>query len=151
TLAAQLWAARRHPDNPSFHGHSVSALWTQEEYVDGYGNRWSCREPIPIPGPYVGIVGDRLEFPWGSASVLRLDPTAGPKRLTIRSASLGARGKTYRGIYKLDGDTLTICTETAGPGWPESFEPRTPGAVLEVYYRVQADTVRRIRETQKNL
>ncbi len=127
----------------------MQGLWLMEEYKDGSGIRMGPTGTGPAPPIYVAILGDRLEVPWDSAFALRLDPTAKPKRLTIRGVTGEAKGKSHRGIYKLDGDTLTICTETAGSGWPESFEPRAPGAVLEVYKRVSLDDVRRLREDEQ--
>jgi uncharacterized protein (TIGR03067 family) len=46
---------------------------------------------------------DRLEF------TFRVDPTKKPKAIDLTVRDGPQKGQTYRGIYKLEGDTYTIC------------------------------------------
>ena len=48
------------------------------------------------------------------AGTTAIDPTASPMTIDVTFAEGDAKGKTALGIYKLDGDLLTICR--AGPG-----------------------------------
>jgi uncharacterized protein (TIGR03067 family) len=120
----------------------MQGVWVRRGGVDGYG------QPLPPPLDPVVIEGGRLIQEGGASYALRLDAGREPRRLDMEEVTKGGGGKAYRGVYKLDGDRLTLCGETAGPGRPESFEPRTPGAVLEVYSRLPPDVVRRLREVE---
>jgi uncharacterized protein (TIGR03067 family) len=65
-----------------------------------------------------------------------LDATKSPKQIDITLADGPAKGKTVLGIYKIDGDTLTICN--AGPGGkrPAEFKaPQKSGQTLAVWSR----------------
>jgi uncharacterized protein (TIGR03067 family) len=53
----------------------------------------------------------------------KLDPAATPKAIDL---TLPARGVTFRGIYKLDGNDLTICISNGGPQ-PTEFTTRGGG------------------------
>jgi uncharacterized protein (TIGR03067 family) len=68
---------------------------------------------------------------------LRHDPSASPA--TYELAGVGRyTGLTFRGIYKLEGDTLTTCYNGDGTK-PDKFHPaRTiKGVYTEVYKRVR--------------
>jgi uncharacterized protein (TIGR03067 family) len=60
---------------------------------------------------------DPIEFGY------KLDPAATPKAIEF---SLPARGVTFRGVYKLEGNDLTICVSTGGPQ-PTEFATRAGG------------------------
>ncbi len=51
--------------------------------------------------------------------------------------ALGSTTSTMRGIYRLDGDTLTFSFCKRGEPLPTGFEP-IPGRLVEVYHRVQS-------------
>jgi uncharacterized protein (TIGR03067 family) len=71
-----------------------------------------------------------------------IDPGTDPKRLDLRSAEKGRVGVVDEGIYKLDGDTLTICFYQGKPkpmSRPTSFDvPNDEDTVLAVFERVKA-------------
>jgi uncharacterized protein (TIGR03067 family) len=46
------------------------------------------------------------------AHTLTLDPSANPKQLDLNGTEGPLKGSVYLSIYKLDGDTLTVCTGT---------------------------------------
>jgi len=50
----------------------------------------------------------------------RIDPTKAPRTIDLSVSVQGSRPKTARGIYRLDGDTLTICI------LPPTKEPERP-------------------------
>jgi uncharacterized protein (TIGR03067 family) len=45
----------------------------------------------------------------GIAAGLKLDPSKKPKAIDLSYTEGPSAGKTVKGIYKIDGDTLTIC------------------------------------------
>jgi uncharacterized protein (TIGR03067 family) len=64
--------------------------------------------------------------------------SASPGAIDFKHTAHSSRGKTWRGIYKIDGDTLTICDNAAElqKSRPTSFatEPDS-GLVLVVFQR----------------
>jgi uncharacterized protein (TIGR03067 family) len=69
----------------------------------------------------------------------RIDPAKNPKEIDLTSASdvPGAKGLTLPGIYKLDGDTLTVC-RASGPEVkrPKEFKAGE-GVHLSVLKRIE--------------
>jgi len=51
----------------------------------------------------------------------RIDPTRNPKQIDVIPADGSGKGKTSVGIYKLEGDTLTLCTSPPGEPRPTEF------------------------------
>jgi uncharacterized protein (TIGR03067 family) len=87
------------------------------------GSEWT--EPIAKKGPMV-----KFSF--------KIDPTKNPKQLDLMATLGGSREQvkeqTWRGIYKIDGNTLTFCR-----GFPEGERPTEfksgPKALLMVLQR----------------
>jgi uncharacterized protein (TIGR03067 family) len=52
---------------------------------------------------------------------IELDPTADPKKIDVIPDGGRNRGERIQGIYKLDGDRLTICMAAAGQPRPKEF------------------------------
>jgi uncharacterized protein (TIGR03067 family) len=67
--------------------------------------------------------------------IRRLDPTATPKAVDDTHTSGPFKGKTYRGIYRLQGDTFTTCNGSAGQARPTEFATRPGSGLLLVVYR----------------
>ena len=78
----------------------------------------------------VTIAGDKFITKVGDDTqqegTFKLDTTTKPKSIHLR-----VNGKLRRGIYKLDGDTLTICGST-GEDPPSEFESKD-GSEMELY------------------
>lgn len=54
-----------------------------------------------------------------------IEPSKSPKWIDIKTGAKGPfMGKTLPGIYKLDGDTLTVCCQADAKARPTAFEAR---------------------------
>ncbi len=91
------------------------------------------------------VVGHRLSFTGNSfqitskdgkplyAGTIRVNPSAKPVAIDFEHTEKALKGKTWKGIYVLDGDTLTICDNAPNldEGRPDSFETKS-GSGYEV-------------------
>ena len=70
---------------------------------------------------------------------LRLDPAKKPKAIDITYDDGPNKGKTNRGVYRIDGDTLTICRHEQ-PDMPRPGDFNAPagsGRALVVFQRIK--------------
>jgi hypothetical protein len=111
--------------------------------------------PAPFPRPErrgkpaTGLAGEwggphRLVIEPGQATfyrsrpyqyALRLDATASPPGYTLRPTGPG--GAELSGIYKVEGDVLTLSYHPAGRERPTAFEGPGSGTYTAVYKRVK--------------
>jgi uncharacterized protein (TIGR03067 family) len=64
------------------------------------------------------------------------DPTKKPKTVDVMPSEGPNKGKTIKGIYELDGDSLRVCYDLAGKGRPKALATKADsGQVLIVYKR----------------
>jgi uncharacterized protein (TIGR03067 family) len=70
------------------------------------------------------------------AGTVEIDPTKTPKHLDLRFTDGHAAGTRNPGIYRLDGNNLTICLATRGTTRPKTFatKPKS-GLALETFQR----------------
>jgi uncharacterized protein (TIGR03067 family) len=71
---------------------------------------------------------------------IAIDPKADPKSFDLQSVEAGRKGEVDEAIYKLDGDTLTVCLyQGKDKRRPAKFEtgPEQPDTILMVFERVK--------------
>ena len=75
-----------------------------------------------------------------SGSTVVLDPSADPKTIDVHADGGPGRDKVVRGLYKLEGDRLTLCTADPDEPRPTAFRA-DPGDrwTLMVFARDQPD------------
>ena len=67
---------------------------------------------------------------------IELDPTPDPKNIDVIPDGGPNRGERVLGIYKLDGDRLTICMARAGQPRPQEFKAeKGSGWTLQTFER----------------
>src|SRR5262245_45971869 len=89
---------------------------------------------------FLNVEGDRF-FPLGNGKLLReavgkLDTGKTPKAIDLTGTRRFLPGARFLGIYKLDGDELTLCVGDGGRR-PTEFKAN-PGQVLIRYERTKA-------------
>ncbi len=98
------------------------------------------------------VVGHQLSFNGGRfqiqakdgklvyAGTVRVNPSAKPAAIDFEHTEGTDKGKTWKGIYALDGDTLTICDNAPNveKGRPSSFEAKSgSGYALIIFVRAK--------------
>ena len=92
-------------------------------------------------GSQLEITHDRMNYNPGSGSysyALRIDPGTRPARYDIKGVAEGRKvGREFNGIYRVEGDTLTLCYNSGSQNRPTSFDGPGKGSFTEVYKRVR--------------
>jgi uncharacterized protein (TIGR03067 family) len=82
------------------------------------------------------IKGDEWAGPASGKNTFKIDSTKNPKEIDLESDK-GGKLNTWRGIYKIEGDTFTFCRSHAPDGArPKEFKGGE-GVALMVYKRVK--------------
>jgi uncharacterized protein (TIGR03067 family) len=91
--------------------------------LDVKGAKWITRDGVEVKE---------------EAAVEALDPKATPAAIDLRITSGSDADKTVRGIWKRDGDTLTVCVAEPNRERPKEFEGKEgSGHTLLVFTRAK--------------
>jgi uncharacterized protein (TIGR03067 family) len=89
----------------------------------------------------LGVRGEKYGFRLGKTVLemtCRLHPDQGPKAIDLTIASGPNKGKTFFGIYKLEGDTYTICRPMEpGKERPTAFATKPGSGLMLVVWKRQ--------------
>jgi uncharacterized protein (TIGR03067 family) len=102
----------------------------------------------------LSIVGDQYAPTFGTVAVgarFTIDPTKTPRTIDFTYLDGPQRGKTVKGIYSIEGDTLTVCRGLSeGEPRPTRFEaPADSEHMLIVWTRATAGAGEAARELER--
>jgi uncharacterized protein (TIGR03067 family) len=97
-------------------------------------------EPEELANRFMVVKGDKATFLYKdkerAAAVVKLDASKSPKQIDSTYLDGPAKGVTLKGIYKVEGDKLTICYGGFGKERPGEFASTAgSGAILTVLKR----------------
>jgi uncharacterized protein (TIGR03067 family) len=88
---------------------------------------------IMAGGKYRAQVGEEVD-----ESTFTVDAAKKPAELDVKPMGGPQKGKIVKGIYKLDGDTMTICYNYMAGDRPKAFESKeNTNDLLIVYKRIK--------------
>ena len=102
----------------------IEGRWTIVSVPDGWKK---------VPGADVMVTGDEIRIRLGTVVTSKLTYTLDPSNCTVDATSAG--GGKQRGIYRIDGETLTLCIGAEGKPRPESPDSTDGGAMKWVLQR----------------
>src|SRR5262245_48395663 len=95
-----------------------------------------------VVGHQLSLTGNRFQIQskYGEAlyaGTVRLDPGARPAAIDFEHTEGALTGKTWKGIYALDGDTLTICDNAPDldKGRPGAFEAKSGSGYVLIMFK----------------
>ena len=99
-----------------------------------------------VVGHRLSFTGNRFEIRSKDGKPLyegtfRVDPRRKPAAIDFEHTEGTLNGKAWKGIYALDGDTLTTCDNGPNLGWgrPAAFEAKTgSGRILITFKRAKS-------------
>jgi hypothetical protein len=111
-----------------------------------YGVRWSWTIPPDplqlqqsVPPWHMGprLPNCRCCLPRLDQGTIKLNASAKPKALDITGTEGPNKGKTIRGIYEQDGDTLRVCCDLSGKSRPKELKTSEGTKLFVVTYKRQ--------------
>lgn len=123
-----------------------------EEGRNNLQGSWIATKAVRDGKAADGIVGHRLSFAGNRfriqskeskllyAGTIRVEPIAKPAAIDFAHTEGVLKGKAWKGIYALEGDTLTVCDNAPNldKGRPAAFEARRgSGYVLITFQRAK--------------
>jgi uncharacterized protein (TIGR03067 family) len=121
----------RRPDrvaDPKYELHRLQGEWVRVSlHIDGKPSTASTEMSVTGTRMQFGSVDDRWD--------ISIDPRASPRRIDL--VRTNDRKNVFRGIYRLDGDSLTVCARQYGSpaDRPTTFDSSARGVWFEVYKR----------------
>jgi len=82
------------------------------------------------------IKGDQWTVTGGNKATFKIDPSKNPKAIHL-TFKAGDTEVVSRGIYKLDGDTLTLCRTQGDRERPKEFKTTAEAGGLVVWKRAK--------------
>jgi uncharacterized protein (TIGR03067 family) len=122
--------------------------------IDGKKTPEQDLQKIQLVGDAEGKVEYQRDGEVFLAGSAQIDSTAQPAicDFTYTKDTKGSlAGKTVLGIYKIDGDTLTICYTPPGKDRPREFSGKAGSGLGLMIYRRQANLGDRVKEELKRL
>lgn len=90
----------------------------------------SLRLELTPDGAYTLVVNGKTD-----KGTVKVDPTKTPKEMDVLGKEGPNAGKTIKTIYKLDGDTMTVCYELGDGPRPTAFESKAGTTVFLAEYK----------------
>jgi uncharacterized protein (TIGR03067 family) len=82
---------------------------------------------------YTLTIGDKVE-----KGTFKLDAKKSPAAMDIFPTEGDNNGKTFLAVYKIDGDSLTVCYSLTPTVRPDDFEANSNSLIVVKYERVKA-------------
>jgi uncharacterized protein (TIGR03067 family) len=126
------------PDAAKLERQKLQGTWTIVSH-DSNGKKVEAKV---ISGWNLTVAGDRMTTRDGldilDESTFRLDPGARPKAIDLAFTAGPDKDKSVKGIYKLEGNELTICVAEPGKDRPTALVSKEgSGHLLFVFKRVK--------------
>jgi uncharacterized protein (TIGR03067 family) len=134
--AGLLLAAAAFADEAKTDGAALQGTWRLASLeVDG--------RPIAVqdmvPHARLVISGTKYAFTLDDTRLEltpKLDPAKKPKAIDLTVAEGPQKGQTFHGIYKLEGDTYTVCRSTdPGQARPTAFATKPKSGLMLVVWK----------------
>jgi uncharacterized protein (TIGR03067 family) len=130
------FAANSYGDDDNGRADELKALvgtWTIDKAELGGVNVLERLKPLDFEikqgGKYTAKHGDEIDN--GSFTI---DTSKAPKQMNIKPNGGPNKGKSVKSIYKLEGDTITVCYELAGIERPVSFGTKPNTTLYQAVY-----------------
>jgi len=122
---------------------------TAEEAEKKLQGAWTATTAERDGKPAADVVGHRLSFTGTCFQIrskdgkllyegtFRVDPSTKPAAIDFEQAEGALKGKTWKGIYALEGDTLTTCDNAPNldKGRPPAFEAKAGSGYVLIRFR----------------